>query len=499
MLKLPNARFHEPLRVFSGMVFSVLGEVAHLTGSQQTRACVLPAGSSELFQLFSESVESLLFHDHLLGVIHFSRILPMDPLERTEQCLERIEATDSQLKAWVLVDADGAREQARRAKGPLSGMPVAIKDVIDVAGWPTRASSRVLADNIAEEDAPVVVALRKAGAVILGKTNTHEFAYGYATEPTCNPWDLNRIPGGSSGGSAAAVAAGQCVGALGTDTGGSVRVPAALCGVCGLKPRPGIVPTEGVIPLVPAFDVVGPIASTVLDLTALWTVLSGRVPEAVMRPRVGIPSLDVYTDLEGEVESRYLEAVEVLKTLSASVEAVTIPRFEDFDKPRQAMVMPAVLEVHRSKGWWPDKANLYSGQTRRALEYAENEMPPGDVQEGRLEAARLVDLFLSAFTGVDVIVTPTVPCVAPTHDEATYTPEGSGRPSISSKLGRIPSVVNLAGLAAVSIPCGFAEGLPVGLHLIGKDESTVLSLAAAYQLVTSWHTARPSSFLDYRR
>lgn len=418
----------------------------------------------------------------------------MDPLDRTEQCLARIEATDPQLKAWVLVDVDGARNGARRAEGPLAGMPVAIKDVIDVAGWPTKASSRVLAYNIAKDDAPVVVSLRRAGAVILGKTNTHEFAYGYSTPPTCNPWDLNRIPGGSSGGSAAAVAAGQCVGALGTDTGGSVRVPAALCGVCGLKPRPGIVSTEGVIPLVPALDVVGPIASTVAELTALWEVLSGRTPEAVTRPRVGVPSLDVYTDLETEVESSYLEAVEVLKTIAASVEAVTIPRFEDFDKPRQAVVMPEVLEVHRSRGWWPSKASLYSGQTRRALEFAQNEMPLPEIEEGRREATRLVALFLSAFDRVDVIVTPTAPCVAPTHDEGAYTPTGSGRPSISSKLGRIPSVVNLAGIAAVSIPCGFAGGtggLPVGLQLIGKDESTVLSLAADYQRATQWHQRRP--------
>lgn len=415
----------------------------------------------------------------------------MDSLDRTEQCLARIEATDPQLKAWVLVDADGARKQARRAAGPLSGMPVAIKDVIDVAGWPTKASSRVLADNIAKDDAPVVASLRRAGAVILGKTNTHEFAYGYATPPTCNPWDLNRIPGGSSGGSAAAVAAGHCVGALGTDTGGSVRVPAALCGVCGLKPRPGIVSTEGVIPLVPALDVVGPIAPTVEELTALWEVLSGRALEAVTQPRVGVPSLDVYTELDREVEFCYLEAIEALKTIAASVEAVMIPRFEDFDKPRQAVVMPEVLEVHRSKDWWPSKASLYSGQTRRALEFAQNEMPPAQVQEGRREAARLVDLFLSAFDRVDVIVTPTAPCVAPTHDEAAYTPTGVGRPSISSKLGRIPSVANLAGIAAVSIPCGFAGGLPVGLHLIGKDEATVLSLAASYQRATQWHTQRP--------
>ncbi len=419
----------------------------------------------------------------------------MDPLDRTEQCLARIEATDPQLKAWVLVDADGAREQARRVEGPLSGMPVAIKDVIDVAGWPTKASSRVLANNIAKDDAPVVASLRRAGAVILGKTNTHEFAYGYATPPTCNPWDLDRIPGGSSGGSAAAVAAGQCVGALGTDTGGSVRVPAALCGVCGLKPRPGIVSTEGVIPLVPAMDVVGPIAATVEDLTALWEVLSGQALEAAAtRPRIGVPSLDVYADLETEVESCYLQAIEVLKTIAASVEAVTIPRFEDFDKPRQAVVMPEVLKVHQSRGWWPDQASLYSGQTRRALEFAQNHMPPALVEEGRREAARLVDLFLSAFQGIDVIVTPTAPCVAPTHDEAAYTPTGAGRPSISSTLGRIASVVNLAGLAAVSVPCGFAAGLPVGLHLIGKDESTILSLAVDYQRATQWHLKRPSIF-----
>ena len=190
-------------------------------------------------------------------------------VELLDEHLARIDASEPATRAWTAVDREGALAQAREldAEGPdparpLRGIPIGVKDVIDVAGLPTTAASRVLAGNVARSDAPVVARLRAAGAVIVGKTNTQEFAYGAVSPPTTNPWDPGRIPGGSSGGSGAALAAGHCLGALGTDTAGSIRIPAALCGVVGLKPRPGLVSLGGVIPLAPSLDVVGPMART---------------------------------------------------------------------------------------------------------------------------------------------------------------------------------------------------------------------------------------------
>ena len=205
----------------------------------------------------------------------------VSPLEVLAACRNRIEQSEAGLGAWRAWDPGAAEAEAnrmdaaRRNELPLWGIPIGIKDIIDVAGTPTTANSRVLAGTVAHADAPVVARLRAAGALILGQTATHEFACGTVTPGTSNPWDLGRIPGGSSGGSAAALAAGHCLGALGTDTAGSIRIPAALCGVVGLKPRPGLVPMEGVIPLAPSFDVVGPLARTVDDVALLWQVLSG--------------------------------------------------------------------------------------------------------------------------------------------------------------------------------------------------------------------------------
>src|SRR5216683_4636792 len=190
-------------------------------------------------------------------------------------CLDRMEESEAVVRAWTACDPSGAMDEAgrldaaRRHDLPLWGTPIGVKDIIDVAAMPTTAASRVLAGNVAIADAPVVARLRAAGAVVLGKTNTQEFAYGAVTPGTSNPSDPSRIPGGSSGGSAAALAAGHCLGALGTDTAGSIRIPAALCGVVGLKPRAGRVPLDGIIPLAPSFDVVGPMAGTVADVALL--------------------------------------------------------------------------------------------------------------------------------------------------------------------------------------------------------------------------------------
>jgi aspartyl-tRNA(Asn)/glutamyl-tRNA(Gln) amidotransferase subunit A len=405
-------------------------------------------------------------------------------------CRDRIGQSETAVRAWSACDPDLARrvvegmDAAQRTEMPLRGIPIGIKDMIDVAGMTTTGGSRVLAGTIAHADAPVVARLRAAGAVILGKTHTHEFAYGAVTPGTSNPWDLGRIPGGSSGGSAAALAAGDCLGALGTDTAGSIRIPAALCGVVGLKPRQRLVATEGVIPLAPSFDVVGPMARTVEDVAVLWEVLSGA-PLALGGDgdlRVVFAPLDALPELEPEVAWAYAGAVDALRGMAASLCDADVPPFASFDAPRSIILMWEALQVHRSRGWWPDRAGDYTEETRGYLLHAEKTLSPEAVEAARAECRRLAARLVSVFDDADVLVTPTVPCVAPTHEEAAQRPEGSPRRPIVMKLTRIPGPVNVAGLAALSVPCGLgAGGLPIGLQLIGRDEETVLRLGCAYE------------------
>ncbi|MEA2591235.1 MAG: aspartyl-tRNA(Asn)/glutamyl-tRNA(Gln) amidotransferase subunit [Actinomycetota bacterium] len=416
-------------------------------------------------------------------------------MEVLAACRDRIEQSEAAVRAWRTCDPDLARrgvegmEAAERTELPLWGIPIGIKDMIDVAGMTTTGGSRVLAGTIADADAPVVSRLRAAGAVILGKTNTHEFAYGAVTPGTSNPWDLGRIPGGSSGGSAAALAAGHCLGALGTDTAGSIRIPAALCGVAGLKPRQQQVRTEGVIPLAPSFDVVGPMARTVEDVALLWEVLSGAPLElgGAGDLRVVCAPLDALPELEPEVASAYAGAVDAFRGMTASLRDADVPPFTSFDAPRSAVLMWEALEVHRSRGWWPDRAGDYTEETRGYLLHAEKNLSPGAVEAAWAECRRLAARLVSVFDDADVLVTPTVPCMAPTHEEAAQRSEGSPRRPIVMKLTRIPGPVNVAGLAALSVPCGLgAGGLPIGLQLIARDEETVLRLGCAHERGAGW-------------
>ena len=414
----------------------------------------------------------------------------VSPLEVLAACRDRTERSEAALRAWRAWDPDAARAGAGRLDGaqrdelPLWGIPIGVKDIIDVAGMPTTASSRVLAGSVPQADAPVVARLRAAGALILGKTATHEFACGTVTPGTSNPWDLGRIPGGSSGGSAAALAAGHCLGALGTDTAGSIRIPAALCGVVGLKPRPGIVPTEGVIPLAPSFDVVGPMARTVSDVALLWEVLSDGPVElgSATGLRVVFAPPDALPELEPEVAAAYASALEALSGIAAGVREADVVPFASFDGPRSAVLMSEALQVHRSHGWWPARAGDYTEETRDYLRHAEENLSPGAVEAARAECRTLAARLVSALDGADVLVTPTLPCVAPTHEEAARRSEGSPRRPIGMKLTRIPGPVNVAGLAALSAPCGVGTGgLPIGLQLIGRDEETVLTMGMAYE------------------
>jgi aspartyl-tRNA(Asn)/glutamyl-tRNA(Gln) amidotransferase subunit A len=425
----------------------------------------------------------------------------LSPAELTAACLGRIEQLEPTIQAFVTLDGEGAKEQARRLteelsrsgpRSPLHGIPVGIKDLVDVEGLPTTASSRVLEGNVASFDAPVVAGLRAAGAVILGKTNTQEFAYGVVSAPTRNPWDVNRIPGGSSGGTAAALAAGMMLGGIGTDTAGSIRIPASLCGISGLKPRPDLIPVDGIIPLAPSLDACGPMARTVADLRVLFETLDGelrRRPE-VQGLRLAVPGNPEVAGATPDAQNAVDAAVAVLVDEGLSRSEVDLEPFSEWDRPRSMPLMLEALEVHRSRGWYPQRADRYTEETLGSLRFAER-LTDEKVETTRAPLAALVENLMGVFEDADVLVLPTTQVTAPTVSESSARDDGHRTPVVRN-LTRLCGPVNVCRLAAMSIPCGFDKsGLPIGLHLIGQNESSLLALGELYQSLTDWHTKRP--------
>jgi aspartyl-tRNA(Asn)/glutamyl-tRNA(Gln) amidotransferase subunit A len=427
----------------------------------------------------------------------------LSPLELVESCLERATETEPAIRAFVTLDKEGALAQARslteelangRRRGPLHGIPLGIKDLIDVSGLPTTAASRILRDNMALKDAPVINTLRASGAVIAGKTNTQEFAYGVVTSPTRNPWDLEHIPGGSSGGSAAAVVSGMCPGAIGTDTAGSIRIPAALCGVSGLMPRHGRVPVKGIIPLAPSLDSCGPIARDAADLRLMWSALSGDAPTQPAAPgevRIAAPeSPSDIGEIDPEVEAATEGLIETLVNAGAARVDVELPHLSEWDYPRAVLLMLEALTVHREAGWYPQHAGEYQDETRASFEYAEN-LPESELESSQATLKGLRDRLFAVFEDADVLVLPTTPVPAPTVAEAGSRDEGHRTP-VARTLTRICGPVNVCRLAAASVPCGFTRsGLPVGAQIVGPDEGSVLAAALLYQSLTDWHRRRP--------
>ncbi|MGV9800398.1 amidase [Mycobacterium sp. NPDC003449] len=432
--------------------------------------------------------------------IRDGRLTPVDLLELS---IDRMRQVDPHLRAFVAFDEERAREDAStltreaaagRFLGPLHGVPVAVKDVIDVAGMPTRGGSRVTDPAPVTVDAPVVRRLRAAGALILGKTRTHEFAHGVTTPPSRNPWDPERIPGGSSGGSAVAVASGQCLAAIGSDTGGSIRVPAALCGVSGLRPARGDVPTGGVLEFSPRLDTCGPIARDALDLKLLFEVLSGRAgPESttVDGMRIGTVGRAELGELTPGVEESVAGAVEELAATGANVRSVDVPPFRSWSAARAVYVLTDFLEVHRRAGFYPQRRADYSEEVASYLSQAER-ITPAARAAAVDDLERLARGLQTALADVDVLVLPTTPIGAPRVADCEFDPRAQGRASIIETLMRLCGPFSWCGLAAVTVPCGTdSAGLPVGLQIAGRDVSTVLTVAAAYQDRTAHHLARP--------
>ena len=436
----------------------------------------------------------------------------ISPVDLANACLARIQQLNPKLNAFITVMHETALAQAREAeaeilvgrwRGPLHGVPIGLKDLIDTAGVRTTCGSALFTERVPTEDAEVVWRLKSAGAVLIGKQNMQEFAWGGTSAssyfgPVRNPWDVERIAGGSSGGSAAAVAAGMCFGAIGTDTGGSVREPAAFCGIVGLKPTYGRVSTRGVFPLSPSLDHVGPLCRTVTDAALMLQVIAGYDkldPTSVnwpadsfvdalnikIKPRVGIVRRLFCDDLDAEVESTFDEAIAQIRGIATDVLEIELPTTP------AAVQGPEVYALHaKDFAASPEKYGVWM---RERLKKAAAIDTVAYV-EARQDLDRVRRVIDDVFTEVDFVITPTTPVPPITIEEAIkMTPDPAGELWL-----RNTRPFNAYGVPTISVSCGFTRaGLPIGLQIAAPkfQEALLLALAYAYEQSTSWHQRTP--------
>ncbi len=433
---------------------------------------------------------------HLVADLRTKR---RSPVELTERALAAIDRTRSTLNTFITVDRERALAAAQRAeqdfaegrfRSPLQGIPVAHKDLIATKGLRTTAGSRILGDWVPKHDAHVARALAGAGAVCLGKTNTHEFAFGTTNDnphygATGNPWNPRLTTGGSSGGSAAAVAAGIVPLATGTDTAGSIRIPAALCGAVGLKPTYGLVPTRGIVPLGRTFDTAGPLTRTVDDATLALEILTGLKLEVAERAslkgvRVGVPEHYVFANVDPEVETGVRQALAVLARLGAEVKPIRIPALEGCMEVGIHIVRPEALAFHSR--WFPARAGEYGADVAGALEGAQRISGADYIRA--LERRQVIGRALRrALREVEVLAGPTVPILA-FENRLAFEPVAPGGELPRHALTRFTYPFNIARLPAISVPCARSRtGLPIGLQLAAGayEEALLLSVAAAYE------------------
>ena len=467
---------------------------------------------------------------HLLTIADAARLIEsrdLSPLELTRAYLDRIERLNDNLGAYITVMSDSALAQAARAesdiangdyRGPLHGIPVAVKDIIYTRGVLTSAGSRVLADHVPDYDSTITKRLADAGSVLLGKLNLSEFAIGgtinhpYGTPR--NPWDTGRSAGGSSSGSAVAVAGGLCAGALGSDTGGSIRGPSAFCGIVGLRPTYGRVTRHGVVPMSWSLDTVGPMTHTVQDCAIMLQAIAGHdqrdssssdepVPDYSdsfggwpRAPRVALPRQAMDFDgLNAEVRSVVESAADQLAEIGAEVEYSDLPMLA-----HSGAVFLATADVDAAAfhmDWLKSRAHLYDWNTRTRLESAA--VTPSPTYLRGLRARTLVrDEMLAALDTHDFIVMPASPTAAPPIARSTGSPGSYYQGRLDLARRRYTSPAALAGLPAISVPCGFTEsGLPVGLQIIGRpfSEPELFRVAHAYEQAADWRANRKSPLL----
>ena len=459
--------------------------------------------------------------------------------ELTEALLARIAAVDPQVRAFLTVTGEQALAQARAADarrgqpevGLLNGIPLAIKDVLCTQHVPTTCGSRILEGFIPPYDATVIERLFGAGAVMLGKTNCDEFAMGSSTEnsayqTTANPWDLTRVPGGSSGGSAAAVAAGEALGSLGTDTGGSIRQPAALCGISGIKPTYGRVSRYGLVAFGSSLDQIGPFAWSVADLALILQTIAGADPrDATSAPepvpdysaaltgdvrglKIGVPREYFVEGMEPGVEQTIRAALATLRDMGAELVEVSLPHTR-YALPAYYIIAPAEASANLARydgvrygprvageGMWDEvertRGSLFGPEVRRRIMLGTYALSAGyyDAYYRRAQQVRTLirQDFHTVFAQVDLLAAPTAPTIAFPIGQKVNDPVAM----YLSDVCTLP--INLAGIPGLVVPCGMSEQLPVGLQLIGRPfaEATLLRAGDAYQHVTNWHTRRPN-------
>ena len=432
--------------------------------------------------------------------------------------LDRIRRLDGELKSFITVDEAGALAAAEAADkaaregrwlGLLHGMTVAVKDNIDTAGLRTTAGSLFFKDHVPNADAPAVERLRRAGAVIVGKTNLHEFAYGVRSVSsvggqTLNPWNKERIPGGSSGGSGAALAADLCAGALGSDTGGSVRLPAAYNGISGLRPSVGRVPDAGCVPVSATHDTIGPMARSVADVARLFAALAGPEPEdpawhgraplenflpqlddGIAGLRIGIPSHHYFDGAEPDIAEAVMGAARALEKLGARLSDVSLPGAEE--APRRAFVMIAADAAHFHAERLAKGREMWDGQTWDRMKTGSN--TPSTEYAASVAAKRIWKRTLAAaFRAIDVLLSPVSPSRTPPIADSRNLLEATRAATQNTYPGAFGELPGLA------VPCGFgADGMPIGLQLeaVWGGETTLLRTGVAYQAATDWHRAEP--------
>lgn len=428
-------------------------------------------------------------------------------VELLDSVLQRLDKTESYAQAWAYVDDSGAREAAGAADrlslgggslGPLHGIPLGIKDVIDVRNMPTEAGSGALLGNIARSDAGAVRQLRHSGAVILGKTRTHEFAFGQGTPPSRNPRDPERYAGGSSIGSGVAVAVGSTPGAVGTDTGGSVRNPASINGLVGIKPSFGLISGSGLLNVSHTLDQIGPIARTVTDAAKLLECMAG--PEKVSRLRKKSPHSAgpaIRLGIDRRIWDDWAVTQQVKTVLECAIDDLQELGIDviDLPLPQLSMALPASLAIslseaadyHRAR---LEKASAHYLQGTRIMLETGSLIPSADVQLAREVQEYLRSLISGMMeeAGVAALISPTLPAVAPVESNMDHALTGeAGNNSLSSALQML-TTANLTGMPALSLPCGFAQGQPVGMHLMGPifSEYTLFSIANTYETATEW-------------
>jgi aspartyl-tRNA(Asn)/glutamyl-tRNA(Gln) amidotransferase subunit A len=448
----------------------------------------------------------------------------VSPVDLVEACLGQIESTNALLHAYIDVYAQAARTVAKAQEamleagvrlGPLHGVPVALKDNLALKGLPTTAGSKILAGWLPDADATVAARLKGAGAIVLGKTNMHEFAWGGTTANPhygfCrNPWDPERFPAGSSGGSGAAVAARTCFGALGTDTGGSIRLPAAVNGITGIRPTIGRVSNYGVIPLAWSMDTVGPMTRTVADCALLLNVVAGQDPNdeasaavptadytsdlglGVRNLRIGVIPDYFFRHLQPAVLTSVQEALRTLEGLGAIVVEVEVEHIHGNISAQLTVESCEPSTYHQH--WLRERPEDYGEDVRLLLELGELHLATHYLQAQRYRSL-LRRQFLDAFKHVDVFVCPTLPFTATPIGETTVVIEDGVEEDMLSAIMQYTGVPSLTGLPSLAVPCGFdGDGLPVGMQFIGRpfDEAMLFRVGAAFQGATDFHRRSPS-------